>query len=61
MVILNKEGKMKDIVAASPPLAVTGMTFMGYPVSDWAAVVSIIWVFILMFLKLKEVWYERLK
>lgn len=61
MVVLIKEGIVKDIIAASPPLAVTGMNFMGYPISDWAALMSIVWVLILMFLRLKEVIGKRFK
>jgi hypothetical protein len=45
---------MKDIVVASPALAVTSMTFLGYAVADWAALLSIVWIFILMVLKVSE-------
>ncbi len=45
---------MKDIVVASPALAVTSMTFLGYAVADWAALLSIVWIFILMVLKVAE-------
>lgn len=45
---------MKDLAAASPPIAVTSMGFLGYPITDWAALISILWVFILMGLKIKE-------
>lgn len=45
---------MKDIVAASPPIAVAGMKFLGYPITEWAALFSIIWVLILMVLKVIE-------
>lgn len=52
---LIKESSMtRDLAAASPPLAVTGMGFLGYPVTDWAALFSIVWVVILMALKIHE-------
>lgn len=45
----------KDLAAATPPVALTSMSLLGFPVTDWAALVSIIWVFILAFLKFREV------
>lgn len=45
---------MKDVAVASPALAVTSMNFLGYPIADWAAVLSILWILVLMGLKIVE-------
>ncbi len=45
---------MKDVAVASPALAVTSMNFLGYPIADWAAVLSILWILVLMGLKIAE-------
>jgi hypothetical protein len=50
---------VKDVFVASPVIAVTGMNFLGYTVADWAALLSIVWVLILMFLKGQELWGKR--
>ena len=52
---------MKDVVVTSPVIAVTGMNFLGYTVADWAALLSIIWVLILMGLKAKELCQKEKK
>lgn len=52
---------MKDVVVASPVIAVTGMNFLGYTVADWAALLSIVWVLILMSLKAREIWEGKKK
>lgn len=45
---------VKDVAVASPALAVTSMNFLGYPIADWAAVLSILWIIVLMVLKTIE-------
>ena len=45
---------VKDVAVASPALAVTSMNFLGYPIADWAAVLSILWILVLMVLKTIE-------
>lgn len=45
---------LKDVAVASPALAVTSMNFLGYPIADWAAVLSILWILVLMVLKTIE-------
>jgi hypothetical protein len=60
MVVLMKEAVvMKDVVAASPVIAVSSMNFLGYTVADWAALLSIVWVLILMSLKVSDLWAGR--
>jgi hypothetical protein len=46
---------MKDLAAASPPVAMASMSLLGFPVTDWAALVSILWVFALAILKFREI------
>lgn len=50
---------MKDVVVSTPVLAITGMNFLGYTVADWAALLSIVWVLILMVLKGHELLQKR--
>jgi hypothetical protein len=60
MVVLIKEMSMvKDMAAISPPLAVTSMNFLGFPIADWAALLSILWVITLIGFKISEVWTNR--
>ena len=50
---------LKDVAVASPALAVTSMNFLGYPIADWAAVLSILWILVLMVLKTIELCSEN--
>tara|TARA_Y100001973_G_C5034904_1_gene249920 strand:+ start:101 stop:301 length:201 start_codon:yes stop_codon:yes gene_type:complete len=50
---------MKDLLAATPPVTLASMSILGFPITDWAALVSIIWVFVLVYLKVSEKRKER--
>lgn len=33
-----------DVATSAPPLAVAGMTWAGYSISDWAQVLAVVWL-----------------
>ncbi|MDD2038737.1 hypothetical protein NP572_19570 [Pseudomonas putida] len=43
-----------EVVKSAPPLAVTGAMIMGISVSDWAAIVTIIYVSLQIFFLLRK-------
>lgn len=43
-----------EVVKSAPPLAVTGAMIMGISVSDWAAIVTIIYVSLQIFVLLRK-------
>lgn len=49
---------VKDIISMSPPLAVTGVTFLGVALSDWVYIGTIVYTIVGIITMIKKHWVD---
>lgn len=49
---------VKDIINMSPPLAVTGITFLGVALSDWVYIGTIVYTIVGIITMIKKHWVD---
>lgn len=49
---------LKDIINMSPPLAVTGVTFLGVALSDWVYIGTIVYTIVGIITMIKKHWVD---
>jgi disulfide bond formation protein DsbB len=47
-----------EIVISAPPVAVVGVTFLGYSLPEWAAIVTIVYTLFLLVRLVRNEWRE---
>lgn len=47
---------VKDIISMSPPIAVTGVTFLGVALSDWVYIGTIVYTIVGIITMIKKHW-----
>lgn len=50
--------RVKDIISMSPPLAVTGVTFLGVALSDWVYIGTIVYTIVGIITMIKKHWVD---
>lgn len=48
----------KDIISMSPPIAVTGVTFLGVALSDWVYIGTIVYTIVGIITMIKKHWVD---
>lgn len=48
----------KDIISMSPPIAVTGVTFLGVSLSDWVYIGTIVYTIVGIITMIKKHWVD---
>jgi hypothetical protein len=48
--------RVKDIISMSPPIAVTGVTFLGVALSDWVYIGTIVYTIVGIITMIKKHW-----
>lgn len=49
---------VKDIISMSPPIAVTGVTFLGIALSDWVYIGTIVYTIVGIITMIKKHWVD---
>jgi len=49
---------VKDIISLSPPIAVTGVTFLGVALSDWVYIGTIVYTIVGIMTMIKKHWVD---
>lgn len=49
---------VKDIISMSPPIAVTGVTFLGVALSDWVYIGTIVYTIVGIITMIKKHWVD---
>lgn len=49
---------VKDIISLSPPIAVTGVTFLGVALSDWVYIGTIVYTIVGIITMIKKYWVD---
>lgn len=49
---------VKDIISMSPPIAVTGVTFLGVALSDWVYIGTIVYTIVGIITMIKKYWVD---
>lgn len=49
---------VKDIINMSPPIAVTGVTFLGVALSDWVYIGTIVYTIVGIITMIKKYWVD---
>lgn len=52
------ESPVKDIINMSPPIAVTGVTFLGVALSDWVYIGTIVYTIVGILTMIKKHWVD---
>lgn len=52
------ESPVKDIINISPPIAVTGVTFLGVALSDWVYIGTIVYTIVGIITMIKKHWVD---
>lgn len=47
-----------EVMLSSPPVAVVGVTFLGYSLPEWAAIVTVIYTLLLTARLIRNEWRE---
>lgn len=50
--------RVKDIISMSPPIAVTGVTFLGVALSDWVYIGTIVYTIVGIMTMIKKHWVD---
>jgi hypothetical protein len=50
--------RVKDIISMSPPIAVTGVTFLGVALSDWVYIGTIVYTIVGIITMIKKHWVD---
>lgn len=50
--------RVKDIISMSPPIAVTGVTFLGVALSDWVYIGTIVYTIVGIITTIKKHWVD---
>ena len=50
---------VKDIINMSPPIAVTGVTFLGVALSDWVYIGTIVYTIVGILTMIKKHWVDQ--
>ena len=50
--------RVKDIISMSPPIAVTGVTFLGVALSDWVYIGTIVYTIVGIITMIKKYWVD---
>lgn len=59
---MSASQEFSDVTLAGlPPVAVSSMTFLGYPLSEWIYVVTILYTLVATFTLLKKLWDSHKK
>lgn len=54
----NEGAIAKDIINMSPPIAVTGVTFLGVALSDWVYIGTIVYTIVGIITMIKKYWVD---
>ena len=46
--------EIADLVKAAPPLTITGMTMLGFPISDWVLLLTALYTILQIYLLLRR-------
>lgn len=49
---------VKDIISISPPIAITGVTFLGVTLSDWVYIGTIVYTIVGIITMIKKYWVD---
>jgi hypothetical protein len=50
------KGVAHELIPATPPVAITGLVFMGIPIQDWVCLVTLVYTAMLTIRLVPKVW-----